>query len=91
MPRHPSGNPAALDHAALYTCDRCGRQFSIGYRLTSPSGRGIARILGDDGLPVPVRPFVRLGGRPVCVVCASGRYPRRRYGPSALLDPAAVR
>jgi len=86
MPRIP---PDVCD-AALYTCDRCGRQFSIGHRLAATHG-GIARHVGADGLPVPIRPFVRLGGRPVCVVCASGRYPRRRYDPSALLDPAAIR
>ena len=87
-------NPTSVEGSSLtiYACARCGREYSVGRRvLTDEIGRTIVlRERGSDGRPVPVRPFVRIGGKPVCEECAKLRF-RRRRDPDALVAPEAIR
>ena len=72
----PAGGDGMGD-CGLYRCARCGGTVAVMPAVLTNGSTRVTAPLGDDGDPVPVRPYALIGGRKWCAECAENRYPRR--------------
>jgi hypothetical protein len=72
----PAGGDGMGD-CGLYRCAKCGGTFAVMPAVLTNGSTRVTAPLGDDGDPVPVRPYALIGGRKWCAECAENRYPRR--------------